>query len=157
MYLGGIPWALELGSQAISAVFGTFLDFSGHNHIFSWNVHRKADVTYNVARVLGTICVCLKKPLNTPFVHFSWNLKLSRNVRKCIHIFVPSHMIPFQWPPMSLWGISWRPELWPSKSPKVVLTFNFGYFWDIFGLLRDWSYFFFLNTPRSADVTCNVA
>ena len=77
------------------AVFATFLDFSGPGHIFSRNIPRSADVTYNVARVLGTICVA-SKSLKTPNLFISRNLNLPRNERKFIHIFVPSHMTPFQ-------------------------------------------------------------
>ena len=29
----------------------------------------------------------------------------------------------------------------PEKSKACIITFNFGCFWDIFGLLRAWSYF----------------
>ena len=69
-------------------------------------------------------------------------LKLSRNGHKGIHIFVPSHKTPFQWPSMSLGGYPWHSELGPRESPKAcIITFNFGCFCDIFILLRTWSYF----------------
>ena len=78
-----------------------------------------------------------RKASEQPFVHFSWNPKWPWKERKGIHIFVKIHMIPFQWPPMSLGGIPWHSELGSRKSLKRVF-FSFG---DIFGLLRAWSYF----------------
>ena len=85
---------------------------------------------------------CVEKLVHTTFIHLSWNPKLPQNERKCIHIFVPIHLTHFQWLPMSLGGITWRSELEPWESPKTcILTFNFGCFWDIIGLLRASSYF----------------
>ena len=119
---------------------------------FSRNVPRSADVSCNIAGVLGTIFRCLEMPLNTQFVHYySSNLKLHWNEPKAVHIFVPKDMTHFQWPPMYLGCISWRPELGSRESPKVcIITFNFGCFWNIFGFFRVRSYFSpekFLGVP----------
>ena len=76
----------------------------------------------------------------TQFVHYFCNLKLPRNERKAIHIFVPNDMTHFQWPPISLRGIPWRPKLGSRESSKAcIIIFNFGCFWDI--ILRVRSYF----------------
>ena len=67
--LGGISWRSELGplespkACIIDFNFGcfeTFLEFFGPDHIFYRNVSRNADVTCNVAHVLGTIYIASK-------------------------------------------------------------------------------------------------
>ena len=69
MSIGVISWRTELGPQEslkaciIAFNFGCFWDFwdfFGPAHIFFRNIPRKSDVTCNVARVLGTICVASK-------------------------------------------------------------------------------------------------
>ena len=100
---------------------------------------------------------CLEKPLNTPFFRISWNLKLTRNEHKGIHIFVPSHMTSFQWPTMFLVVIPWGSELGLRESPKAcIITFNFGCFWDIFDFSGP-DHIFSWNVLRKDDVICNVA
>ena len=150
MSLGDISWRSELGPRESSKAciitfkFDCFRDifyFFGLGHILSRNIPRIADVTCIIAQVLGTIFIA-SKSLRHPFVHFSWNPKLARNERKGIHIFIPSDMTPFQWSLMSLWGILWRSKLGSWESPKAcIITFNFGCFWDIFGIPWAWPFF----------------
>ena len=83
--------------------------------------------------LIGTICIASKSLL----IHFSWNPKLFRNERKSIHIFVPSHMSPFQWPLMPVGGILWRSKLGPRKSESVYYNIQFWLFLDKFLTFAD--------------------
>ena len=120
---------------------GDFWNFSGIV-IFS------PEIFLDVPTWLVTLCGCLvpfvlpQKAHKHSLFHFLWNLKLSRNERKSVHICVSSHITHFQWPPMPLGGIPWSLELGARESPKAcIITFNFGCFRDIFGLLWSWPFF----------------
>ena len=129
---------------------GRFWTSPGLTIFFSGNVARKVDETCNIAWVLGTICVA-SKSLWIPHLFISREIQNCLEMKvKSIHILLPSHLTYFQWPPMSLGGIPWRPELGLREISKAcIITFNFGCFLDMFVLLRAWSYFpeTFLGKP----------
>ena len=107
-------------------------------HIFFWNIPRSANKTCIICAGVWHNLHCLEKPLNTRFVHFSWNPKLPRNDCKGIHIFVPSQMTFFQCPPIFLGSIQWRSELGPRKTKSVYYNLQFlqfATFWNFFGLV----------------------
>ena len=112
--------------------FRTFLDFSVR-------LYFSPKMFLGVPTSLGTMPRCLapfalpRKASNTPFIHFSWNPKLPRNERTCIHIFVPSHTTPLHWPPCPYRHIVPFGARAMGKSERLYYNLQFwlflGYFW----------------------------
>ena len=162
--LGVIPWHLELGfwespkACIITFDFGFFLlHFRTSPELVIYSPETFLGVTCDLWRYAGGWhhLHCLEKPMNTPFFLFSWNPKLTRNEHKGIHIFVPSHMTPFQWRTMSLGGIRGVRSSGAEKSESVYYTFQFWLFLGHFRTSTD----LVIYSPETflADMTCNAA
>ena len=137
--------------------FGRFLDFSELLIFSPIDISSKVNVTYEVARVLGTICVA-SKSLWTP------HLFIYRETQNCLEINVNASTYSFQatcllsndlpCPYEASRGVQ---SSCPGKSPKAcIITFNFGCFLDIF-YFRMPGHIFSRNVFRSVDMTCNIA
>ena len=81
-----------------------------------------------------------RKASKHPFVHFSWNLKLSRNERKCIHIFVPCQKNSFL---MTSHEPRRHPAAFGARTPRnsesmyhnLQFWLFFGHFWTFLDLV----------------------
>ena len=125
--------------------------------IIHWNNLKSTDVTFNVARVLGTICIVSKIFwILHLFIYREIQNWLEMNVKASTYCFQATTLLSNDLPcprrhPVAIWTLA------PRKSKSVYYNFNIGGFLGHYFWISPDMVIFSWNVHRKIEVTCNIA